>query len=336
MKTKILLIVMAFGLTIQMIMAQVPSYVPTNSLVGYWPFNGNANDESGNGNNGTVNGATLTTDRNGVVDKAYSFDGYNDLIRIQHQNTLNLMGDYSISVWYKGNYQSIFNNNWSFIAKRDDQANCCSPNVPYHVLIPFNSTNYAVPVMAYANGNFAFSTPPNTTPISLDQWQNLTITNSSDLLKFYINGQLIFSENISSTLRAPNTNDLLIGSVNRELGAEWMNGKLDDIGIWNRTLTQQEITNIYISALGTNSTALLNTVNIYPNPVTSEINYLVEGNNIIKKIDLYDATGRIVISIDGLNTNKFTLNRNQLNQGLYFSKIELGNKTILSKKIIIQ
>ena len=79
-----------------------------------------------------------------------------------------------------------------------------------------------------------------------------------------------------------------------------------------------------------------NDLNIYPNPVTSEINYLVEGNNIIKKIDLYDATGRIVISIDGLNTNKFTLNRNQLNQGLYFSKIELGNKTILSKKIIIQ
>jgi hypothetical protein len=41
--------------------AQVPSYVPTNGLVGWWPFNGNANDESGNGHNGTVTGATLTT-----------------------------------------------------------------------------------------------------------------------------------------------------------------------------------------------------------------------------------------------------------------------------------
>ena len=40
--------------------AQVPSYVPSNGLVGWWPFNGNANDESGNGNNGVVNGATLT------------------------------------------------------------------------------------------------------------------------------------------------------------------------------------------------------------------------------------------------------------------------------------
>jgi len=251
MKTLILLFSVLFT---TMSFAQVPNYVPANGLVGWWPFNGNANDESGNGNNGTNNGATLTTDRNGVANQAYSFDGYNDLIRIQHQNTLNLMGDYSISVWYKGNYQNIFNNNWCFIAKRDDNGNCCSPNVPYQIAIPFNSTNYAVPLMVYANGNYTFSTLPNTSPISLDQWQNLIITNTSDFLKFYINGQIIFSENISSLLRAPNTSDLLIGSVNRELGAEWMNGKLDDIGIWNRALTDCEIQNLYTSTNPTNTT----------------------------------------------------------------------------------
>jgi hypothetical protein len=44
----------------------VPSYVPTNGLVGWWPFNGNANDESGNGNNGSyVTGVNPTSDRNG-------------------------------------------------------------------------------------------------------------------------------------------------------------------------------------------------------------------------------------------------------------------------------
>jgi hypothetical protein len=254
MKTLILLFSVLFT---TMSFAQVPSYVPANGLVGWWPFNGNANDESGNGNNGTNNGATLTTDRNGLANQAYSFDGYNDLIRIQHQNTLNLMGDYSISVWYKGDYQNIFNNAWCFIAKRDDNGNCCSPNVPYLIAIVFNSTNYAVPLMAYANnGNYTFSAPPNSSPISLDQWQNLIITNTSDLLKFYINGQLIFSENISSTLRAPNTSDLLIGSSNRELGAEWMNGKLDDIGIWNRALTDCEIQNLYSSSISAQPTGL--------------------------------------------------------------------------------
>ncbi|MBF0368929.1 MAG: hypothetical protein HQL52_05655 [Magnetococcales bacterium] len=46
-----------------------------DGLVAYYPFNGDATDESGNGYDGTVSGASLTTDRLGVADSAYSFDG---------------------------------------------------------------------------------------------------------------------------------------------------------------------------------------------------------------------------------------------------------------------
>ncbi len=49
-RSLLLSVVAAFGFT-TVIMAQVPNYVPTNGLVGWWPFNGNTNDESGNGNN---------------------------------------------------------------------------------------------------------------------------------------------------------------------------------------------------------------------------------------------------------------------------------------------
>ena len=49
----------------------VPSYVPTNGLVGWWPFNGNANDESGNGLNSVQNTAQLINDRNGITNSAY-------------------------------------------------------------------------------------------------------------------------------------------------------------------------------------------------------------------------------------------------------------------------
>ena len=59
---KVLLITFLLG-TLLSSNAQVPNYVPSNGLVAWWPFSGNANDASGNGNNGTVNGATLTTDR---------------------------------------------------------------------------------------------------------------------------------------------------------------------------------------------------------------------------------------------------------------------------------
>jgi hypothetical protein len=64
-KMKKILFTIFIAATFNAVAQTIPSYVPTNGLVGYWPFNGNANDESGNGNNGTVNGATLTSDRNG-------------------------------------------------------------------------------------------------------------------------------------------------------------------------------------------------------------------------------------------------------------------------------
>jgi hypothetical protein len=64
--------------------------IPTEGLTAYFPFNGNANDESGNGNNGTINGATLTTDRFGKENSAYSFDGVNDSIIINNSNSLSV------------------------------------------------------------------------------------------------------------------------------------------------------------------------------------------------------------------------------------------------------
>ncbi len=54
----------------------------TNGLVAGYEFNGNANDVSGNGNNGVVNGATLTADRFGNANSAYSFDGTDDIIEV--------------------------------------------------------------------------------------------------------------------------------------------------------------------------------------------------------------------------------------------------------------
>ena len=53
LKNVLLTAVATLGLAAVTIAQNVPSYVPTNGLVGWWPFNGNANDESGNNNNGT-------------------------------------------------------------------------------------------------------------------------------------------------------------------------------------------------------------------------------------------------------------------------------------------
>ena len=70
-------------------------------MVAYYPFNSDANDESGNGNDGTVYGATLTEDRLGKANSAYSFDGVDDYILVNHDISINFSEAISISIWVK-------------------------------------------------------------------------------------------------------------------------------------------------------------------------------------------------------------------------------------------
>src|SRR5436190_916922 len=76
----------------------IPSYVPATGIVAWWPFNGNANDESGKGNNGTVKGPTLTNDRFNQTNKAYNFNS--DSITITNTASFNL-NQFTVSGWFK-------------------------------------------------------------------------------------------------------------------------------------------------------------------------------------------------------------------------------------------
>ena len=75
------------------------SALPTAGLVAYYTFSGNANDESGNGNDGIVTGAVLTTGRKGDAGGAYSYNGIGDYISVADDPTLDLTDGLTISVW---------------------------------------------------------------------------------------------------------------------------------------------------------------------------------------------------------------------------------------------
>ena len=94
---KIIKILIAVALFNQLAFSQVPSYVPSNGLVGYWPFNGNANDASGNVNNGTVTGATLTTDRFGNSNSSYEFNGTSNKINFGSSQSLINLSNLSVA-----------------------------------------------------------------------------------------------------------------------------------------------------------------------------------------------------------------------------------------------
>src|SRR5215203_3476019 len=73
----------------------------SRGLVAYYPFNGNANDASGNGNNPIFNNAALTADRLGNANNAYSFNGIDNYIRIPNSSSLNPSSAISLCAWVK-------------------------------------------------------------------------------------------------------------------------------------------------------------------------------------------------------------------------------------------
>jgi acetyl esterase/lipase len=91
-----------------------------------------------------------------------------------------------------------------------------------------------------------------------------------------------------------------------------------------------------VSTVGLSELSGTSDLSIFPNPATSQINYVLSGGNTINKIWLYDATGRIVYNADGVNATGFKLNRDQIRSGLYFTTIELDNKRTVTKKLVIE
>ena len=205
--------------------SQVPNYVPTNGLVGWWPFNGNANDESGHGNNGTVIGATLITDRNGL--QAYKFDGIDDIININSKAGNFGANDFSVSLWV---YDEDTQNSGTLVGKRNDDANMLN-------LIWSNSPGLEL------GSPYVLITPKGS---MLNEWKNCVLIRKGTNISIYING-VLEQKNVSSM--TPNINN----SANLSFGARYsysqtgqhFKGSIDDIGIWNRALSEEEIRILY-------------------------------------------------------------------------------------------
>ncbi len=241
---KLVFTVFAVGLGLTAsIMAQVPSYVPTNGLVGWWPFNGNANDESGNGNNGTVNGATLTADRFGNLDKAYNFISTNNNSISVNNNPLQ-NGTATISGWFNP-ITPIGGPIFHVGSDNSTGGNCNGYFIGFGNID--NPTGINLFLDASCQGNYNTGWIANS-----NIWYHFILIRNLNNLSAYINGNLVGSFSPSS-INAP-SNNIFFGTTYFN-NAIFFNGKIDDVGIWNRVLSQQEITALYNSCQGTNITS---------------------------------------------------------------------------------
>lgn len=222
--------------------AQIPSYVPSNGLVGWWPFNGNANDESGNGNNGEIvnlaNGITYSSDRfnnslNAIKLNSQSVSpGMAPYINAVGTNNL-VLADYSINIWSK----IEMNSQVAELVNRGPDNNS------------FFSRFQGLNGIAFGNSPSYLN---HTMPIDTTQWHMYTFSRGSNGVGYlYYDGNLLFSQPISAMPN--NGNNFAFGKMpsGGTNGSYYpFQGKLDDIGIWNRALTACEIQDLYHAQLG--------------------------------------------------------------------------------------
>ncbi len=244
-KTIFLLLLFSINLS-----AQVPAYVPTNGLVGWWPFNGNANDLSGNGNNGTNNGAALTNDRFSNSNAAYYFNGSSAFVNIPSLSTLQYK-PITISLWYNFTNLCALNSNdcWKVLIGRDQNFNVSQGAICIHNHVNNGTANK---IVYYTGGNADLT---SITP-SINQWKHLVfVYENNSNTKYYIDGVLTYSNNFvfNSTGIIP----FNIGAGNNRF---YYNGNLDDIGIWNRALSSCEINQLYTASLATISIVASNSL----------------------------------------------------------------------------
>ncbi len=304
------------------------------NLIAYYPFNGNADDESGSQNNGTVFQALLVPDRNGSPNSAYLFDGINDYIEVTNSPSLNFQKSITVDFWinikafYDREEYPISHGNWENRWK---------------VSITNKKIRWTIKTVS------GIKDLDSETELSTGAIYNVAVTYNGSEMEIYLNGKLDAFTEFSGLILQTNI-DLMIGQVLPDNTNYNFNGVLDDIRIYDYSLSRDEIENLFgnpasiindeKSAIPSNNFLFQN----YPNPfnLSTTINYQTNKTGTVV-LRIYNILGKLIrtlvnrvenpgyysIKWDGKNDN------NQIvTSGIYFYKLRAGPFTE-SKKLIL-
>jgi hypothetical protein len=226
----------------------IPNYIPVNGLVGWWPFNGNADDMSSNNYIGIVNGASLTIDRFGVTNSAYSFNGIDNYIQTNAPG-IGGTNSRSISFWIKTDNSSI----QTPIDYYGGTGSAFQPIL-----------NSPCPGLG-VDGNSGVVTRGNENLIN-NQWHHCVLVFDQQVattiseVQIYIDGEIQSTVTCSALnpnviINTDNPGIFVFGKTTSDV--RYVDGEIDDIGIWERALTEQEIIDLYNAVNCINNTAII-------------------------------------------------------------------------------
>ena len=203
-------------------------------LVAYYPFNGNAKDESGNGNDGLVKGALLVEDRNGKPLKAYSFNGQDSFIDLPASKQINYIHHISVSFWINASEKQPTGQQYSGLITRTDHRH------------RFSFTTGLYPNLVLGSRVSPQHNVDNKAVIASAKWMHIVFTHDGSGCALFIDGKQkskitnrpisLVSSDLPVTIGAEGNGNGLI---------RFFLGCLDDIRIYNRALSAEEVKTLY-------------------------------------------------------------------------------------------
>jgi hypothetical protein len=306
----------------------------TGDIVAFYPFNGNANDESGFNNHGTVYGAVLVPDRFDIPNSAYQFDGINDYIEVPNSTSLNFQSSCTINFWmnvddfFQREAYPLSHGNWENRWK----VSITNKHIRWTI-----KTEQGIKDL------------DSETELELDSLYNITVLYNGSDFEIYINGNLDALSTFSGSILQTNIN-FMIAQVLPGNNQYNFKGILDNIRIYNYALSFSEIRNLYdiVSFVNDPSVKYIPDQTIlfqnYPNPFNSQtvISFQIKtatkvklefydilGKKIQTLVDDFKSTGYYSESWDGKDENGL-----QVPTGIYFYRLKTNNY-IQTKKLLI-
>jgi hypothetical protein len=206
-----------------------------SGLVAFYPFNGDASDLSGNGNNGVIDGAALTSDRFGNEKSAFSFNGAGNTILANVKNMPVIDSPLSFSWWFYTDSLAVFKSrsdaqNMIVLVNREEGIG---------VQVGFRSPGYNT--LGFDTWNWGGGTLLQAKSPDPGKWYHCVYSFDGSTHRFYINAKEIASSTARTQAGIPTV--LMFG--NYPTGRQYFKGKLDDIRIYNRSIKKSEIDILY-------------------------------------------------------------------------------------------
>jgi hypothetical protein len=203
----------------------------SQGLVAYYPFSGNANDSSGNGNSGIPISPVLSTDRLGASNAAYTFNGTSDRIDLANSAALNMNNGvpFSMSAWIK----TDFNDGQRVILGKAAGA---SGNTPALFVDSEGKLRF---------DNYYINEVHSSTTVRTGTWTHVAVTYDGSTYRLYVNGLADGEKAFTGSNESGNSWTFSIGgSLNTIFPSGMFKGSIDEVQFWSRTLSPTEVAGV--------------------------------------------------------------------------------------------